>query len=511
MAQSRSSPNTLLNLSPSTLNSHGVYLAFLRLDEALAFLDGLPPPPSSELAGFDHSPFDALIAWLTTICARSSEGSIFLVCPFLDAIEEDREQAAVTDALRRISDTIATRLGQLQHPARPRLVHNGGLVIWPLNNADAASNRAEPMQALLAELTTHWRQSPAANQLVPLPTVLLIDRLRLWAVEYDRSLASLSDVVDLFHSTIDSATLEFEICDMLDYLHQLGLVTFFREHPELRKVVVLDQRWLLDQMTRVIRKPAMHRLTDDSGGDLDTALLMSHPDEWADLYHSCTSDCGPGCAKGGRLHPSLLFALLPDFSEAECRQHLALMIKVGGVLGPLHFLQATLTLLSTQFGLAVAVGTPEAELYIVPPLLPRSRPNAPHPPPSPCAPLALALHFRSDICGSSLDFVNGADLRDRNHLPLGLLEQVGGWWEMRPLLLQLISYPSPFTPAPCCILASGRGALRFNKRGSTLPQPLLALDDSLAHCVFCRPRAHLGPGQGRGHHHAAAGVRACIC
>lgn len=325
-------------------------MAFMRLDDAANSVLERPPRANSEMGGPD--PLDGLLSWLTTICARSSEGGIFIVCPFLDEIA--RLGMPEAEMLRRINSAVDKRLSGLSHPAIARIRRNDTTewpLIWPISNIAPAGHCDHNIQALLRNVTTSWWGSPAANTTVPLVLTTFTDLLKSLAKapEEDSPVLlkdirgrasartangavpaiSLNDAVMVFALATDKPThprLLGATENALVFLHSIGHVTFFCGHETLGKLVILDQHWLLKQLTRIIRDPILHKLEPETESALDV-IRMRNNDDWTELYHKCGNLCKPECALGGCLYPELFHALLQ--TNDEMASHLlSLMEKV---------------------------------------------------------------------------------------------------------------------------------------------------------------------------------------
>ena len=130
-------------------------------------------------------------------------------------------------------------------------------------------------------------------------------------------------------------TREAEVCAMLQFFHDLGVLCWFDE-PELREIVVLDPKWIIDALTCAIRDFDLHPKGSSGGASSgDFAAMRDCKREWTALQQK------------GEMR-SLLLGYL--WYEAQFKEHRTKILR-----------------LMVLFGLAVPV--PSQELLIVPSLV----------------------------------------------------------------------------------------------------------------------------------------------
>ena len=94
-------------------------------------------------------------------------------------------------------------------------------------------------------------------------------------------------------------TRDVEVCAMLQFFHDLGVLCWFDE-PELREIVVLDPKWIIDALTCAIRSFRIHPKGSNRGAESLNLCLLCAEGQFKD-NPTCTRPCAScGGGMGGR-------------------------------------------------------------------------------------------------------------------------------------------------------------------------------------------------------------------
>lgn len=179
--------------------------------------------------------------WLDSISLHAEGADVVLVGTYLDAmgnLEEDLKlvNSRLEDVLRQANKDLA-------------LVHNLGdsLCYYPLDNTERQDERRCKM--LRDSLWKTAVSKDYVQEKVPLRWSLCLEHMFLSKKDY----MELDAVKELATNTCKIS--EDRVPEMLDFMHQLGVIVHLTSTEALKKYVILHPQWLLNNLTYVICDP----------------------------------------------------------------------------------------------------------------------------------------------------------------------------------------------------------------------------------------------------------------
>jgi hypothetical protein len=178
-----------------------------------------------------------------------------------------------------ISDYIAQELDRCDHALAERLVKPGnGLLFYPIDNTK--SGRDTGVQAYKAKLKELCEGNTSVHMPVPFALIKLQDKLTLLAKPASRrdtpvlerlrrergcardgglSYVYWSDVQLLYKEGLEQGDVysERDLQTLVDFMDLQGVV-MHNNAEVLRDLVIIDQEWLIKQLTMIIRDPKLH-------------------------------------------------------------------------------------------------------------------------------------------------------------------------------------------------------------------------------------------------------------
>ena len=258
---------------------------------------------------------DELFEWLNAIAGATREGPVLLVFTFADKVSREVESSvtimshvfyirvAAQDDWRCISEYIAQELMRCEHSLAPgggRLVTpDNGLIFYPVDNTKSEADRG--IQAYKAKLKELCEASPSVTMPVPYHLIQLQDKLTSLAKapkeletaaiqqlrrRYGQASSELSalryifwhDVQALYREGLDvgDTYVEQDLEVLVDFMDLQG-VLMHNNAKSLRDLVILDQAWLMKQLTMIIRDPRLHnKEVDERMGPVNHSELYNH-------------------------------------------------------------------------------------------------------------------------------------------------------------------------------------------------------------------------------------------
>jgi hypothetical protein len=197
-----------------------------------------------------------------------------------------------------ISDYIAQELDRCDHVLADRLVDPGnGLLFYPIDNTK--SGRDTGVQAYKAKLKELCEGSASVHMPVPFALIKLQDKLtnlmvvatkketpvteqlrRKHGSTADQALSYLywKDVQALYTEGLQPGEVynEHDLQALVDFMDLQGVV-MHNNADTLRDLVILNQEWLIKQLTMIIRDPKLHnKEVDKRMGKMDSQQLYEH-------------------------------------------------------------------------------------------------------------------------------------------------------------------------------------------------------------------------------------------
>ena len=274
------------------MSSNMVLSITARLDELKAnIIDNTSVFSDSKSRGVDE-----LFEWLHAVASATSQGPVMLVFTFADEIQskvEPHTRTAMpayclpclqTDR-KTISDHIAQELERCDHALMDRLVKPGnGLLFYPVDNTKGKDDLG--IQAYKAKLKELCESSASVHMPVPFALIKLQDKLvsltkpastadslvcqRLRSEHGCVSDQGLSyvywkDVQALYKEDLNPGEVysEHDLQVLVDFMDLQGVV-MHNNAEALRDLVIIDQEWLIKQLTMIIRDPELHNKEVDS-------------------------------------------------------------------------------------------------------------------------------------------------------------------------------------------------------------------------------------------------------
>jgi hypothetical protein len=177
-----------------------------------------------------------------------------------------------------ISDYIAKELARCDHALSDRLVRPGnGLIFYPIDNTQSGEDAG--VQAYKAKLKSLCENSESVHMPVPLALIKLQDKLvTLTKPTSDKDTAacqqvranhgrnetglsyvSWKDVQALYIEGMapDETYHEHDLQTLVDFMDLQG-VLMHNNAESLQGLVIIDQEWLIKQLTMIIRDPKLH-------------------------------------------------------------------------------------------------------------------------------------------------------------------------------------------------------------------------------------------------------------
>jgi hypothetical protein len=269
---------------------------------------------------------DELFEWLHAVAATTSQGPVLLVMTFADKVQsqvgacllasDHASRGCATGDWKTISDYIAKELDRCDHALARRLVDPGnGLLFYPIDSTKSGGDTG--VQAYKAKLKELCEGSDSVHMPVPFALIKLQDKLTLLAkaatskdtlvlerLRRERGCARdgglsymyWSDVQLLYKEGLQpgEAYSEQDLQTLVDFMDLQGVV-MHNNAEVLRDLVIIDQEWLIKQLTMIIRDPKLHNKDVDKRiGRMASQQLYEHGRAVAALPIDRTSPCRLG-------------------------------------------------------------------------------------------------------------------------------------------------------------------------------------------------------------------------
>ena len=239
---------------------------------------------------------DEMFEWLHAVASATSQGPVLLVLTFADKVQSKVGCRGVSIAQactlsgscvqadwKTISDHIAQELERCDHALMDRLVKPGnGLLFYPINNTKGGADPG--VQAYKAKLKELCESSASVHMPVPFALIKLQDKLMSLtkpAASTDTpacrqlrnehggakgmSYLHWKDVQALYKEGLKwgEEYSEHDLQVLVDFMDLQGVV-MHNNAEVLRDLVIIDQEWLIKQLTMIIRDPRLHNKDVDT-------------------------------------------------------------------------------------------------------------------------------------------------------------------------------------------------------------------------------------------------------
>ena len=177
--------------------------------------------------------------WLQSIRLHANEAPVLIVGTHADNVTDQR--AAFVEADEGLRRTFS-HFSQVEHNTEQKLIY------FPLSN-----RTQEGIGVIRKALERCSRTQSFLYTKVSMQWLRCLDRLQAKREPY----------VDLGNVQViareEKIVLEDEVNYMLELFHKLGVLIHFTSTVTLERIVVLSPQWLIDQVGKVIRDPALHK------------------------------------------------------------------------------------------------------------------------------------------------------------------------------------------------------------------------------------------------------------
>ena len=182
--------------------------------------------------------------WLKSIKAHAPNAKFILVGTHHDIIQSNKD-------LDSIDDVLSEELSIEQYQNNLVFNETTGRFFFPLNNASSDLNRAS---ALRIAIESTMRDEKYIKELVSLCWIKSMDDMR--ALKHKVNLDFETEIIPIANK--NQIFEREEIVEMLSLFHRLGIFVFVSMSPTLSSRVITQPKWLLENLTKLIRDPSMH-------------------------------------------------------------------------------------------------------------------------------------------------------------------------------------------------------------------------------------------------------------
>eukprot|EP00511_Aplanochytrium_stocchinoi_P010334 CAMPEP_0204865848 /NCGR_PEP_ID=MMETSP1348-20121228/13985_1 /ASSEMBLY_ACC=CAM_ASM_000700 /TAXON_ID=215587 /ORGANISM="Aplanochytrium stocchinoi, Strain GSBS06" /LENGTH=897 /DNA_ID=CAMNT_0052017413 /DNA_START=111 /DNA_END=2804 /DNA_ORIENTATION=+ len=207
------------------LTQYGVYLLVFNMQELLN--DG---PKCLENLKF----------WLLSIRIHAQEAPVIIVGTFFDMISNQDQLILINDCLKSLVGNDFSQVVRNQQ---------NDSVFFALDNRTGSG--IETIRSMIERVTTHQKY---VNRHVSVRWMHCLDAM---LKQRNKSHLSLDEVKEIAMSKLVTSSDEFD--EMMHMFHELGLLIHLKSTETLRNVVITNPQWLIDQITKVIRDPVVHK------------------------------------------------------------------------------------------------------------------------------------------------------------------------------------------------------------------------------------------------------------